>query len=277
MLQSLKQMASLGMNVACVIHQPRWSIFRLFDDVLLLGNSGRCVCVGGGGGGRVLWPASERVVQSALAACTMHVLPGTILSHGAGAPCRKHGAYIPRHLLNLFQSSPAQTCTSPPPGTISCLVPASCRLQAGTVLFNPPARMVYLGPSHLALPYFESLGFALPPLENPADFCLDLISGRWVAVWGGGCWLGVPDSCFWGCWAAAPGGAEQSFCLCTGCRPDASALMQHCQTAHALAFLDSAEHHMFGLLWTLIPILPAPVRAPAACPAAAARPSSPTT
>ena len=41
-----------------------------------------------------------------------------------------------------------------------------------------PCRMVYLGPSHLALPYFESLGFALPHNENPADFCLDVVSGR---------------------------------------------------------------------------------------------------
>lgn len=29
-------------------------------------------------------------------------------------------------------------------------------------------RMVYLGPSRLALPYFETIGFALPPNENPA-------------------------------------------------------------------------------------------------------------
>ena len=28
--------------------------------------------------------------------------------------------------------------------------------------------MVYLGPSRLALPYFETIGFALPPNENPA-------------------------------------------------------------------------------------------------------------
>ncbi len=41
-------------------------------------------------------------------------------------------------------------------------------------------RLVYLGPSHLALPYFESLGFALPRNENPADFCMDVLSGRWA-------------------------------------------------------------------------------------------------
>lgn len=29
-------------------------------------------------------------------------------------------------------------------------------------------RMVYLGPSRLALSYFETIGFAVPPNENPA-------------------------------------------------------------------------------------------------------------
>lgn len=32
----------------------------------------------------------------------------------------------------------------------------------------PRRRMVYLGPSRLALSYFETIGFALPPNENPA-------------------------------------------------------------------------------------------------------------
>lgn len=71
-------MADLGMNIITVIHQPRYSIFRLFHEVLLLGTSGRTV---------------------------------------------------------------------------------------------------YLGPSEAALGWFQSLGFRLPPNENPADFCLDVISG----------------------------------------------------------------------------------------------------
>lgn len=72
------RMARLGMNIVTVIHQPRYSIFTMFDDVLLLGAGGR----------------------------------------------------------TMFQ-----------------------------------------GPSRAALPYFEMLGFPLPPNENPADFCLDVISG----------------------------------------------------------------------------------------------------
>ena len=77
-LCALKRMAGLGMNIITVIHQPRFSIFSLFDDVMLL-------CKGG--------------------------------------------------------------------------------------------KLAYLGPSRLALPYMESVGFALPPNENPADFAMDVLSG----------------------------------------------------------------------------------------------------
>ncbi|KAL6769007.1 hypothetical protein ACKKBF_B17105 [Auxenochlorella protothecoides x Auxenochlorella symbiontica] len=77
-LQALKRMAGLGMNVIAVLHQPRFSIFALFDDIMLLGKGGR---------------------------------------------------------------------------------------------------LVYLGPSWLAMPYFESLDFELPLHENPADFVMDVISG----------------------------------------------------------------------------------------------------
>lgn len=41
-LQALKRMAGLGMNVIAVLHQPRYSIFALFDDIMLLGKGGRC-------------------------------------------------------------------------------------------------------------------------------------------------------------------------------------------------------------------------------------------
>ena len=47
------------------------------------------------------------------------------------------------------------------------------------VLLRPrpptPGRLVYLGPSRLILPYLGSLGFVPPPMENPADFCMDVI------------------------------------------------------------------------------------------------------
>lgn len=71
-------MADLGMNIVTVIHQPRYSVFSLFHEVLLLGKAGR----------------------------------------------------------TAFQ-----------------------------------------GASSAALPYFASIGFELPPNENPADFFLDIVSG----------------------------------------------------------------------------------------------------
>ena len=45
------------------------------------------------------------------------------------------------------------------------------------LLLGRGGRTVFLGPVSAALPYFSSLGFELPPNENPADFFLDIISG----------------------------------------------------------------------------------------------------
>ena len=36
---------------------------------------------------------------------------------------------------------------------------------------------MFQGDPQLAAPYFESLGFAGAATENPADYCLDVISG----------------------------------------------------------------------------------------------------
>ena len=45
-LDSLKRLTRFGMTVITVIHQPRYSIFRRFDRVLLLGKGGRTVYEG---------------------------------------------------------------------------------------------------------------------------------------------------------------------------------------------------------------------------------------
>ncbi|CAE7242707.1 ABCG25, partial [Symbiodinium sp. CCMP2456] len=45
-VNSLKKLAQLGMTSVMVVHQPRWSLFSLFDDVLLLGKGGRTVYLG---------------------------------------------------------------------------------------------------------------------------------------------------------------------------------------------------------------------------------------
>jgi ABC-type multidrug transport system ATPase subunit len=43
---SLRKVAEKGLTVVAVIHQPRYEIFRMFHDVLLLGKGGRTVYLG---------------------------------------------------------------------------------------------------------------------------------------------------------------------------------------------------------------------------------------
>ncbi len=45
------------------------------------------------------------------------------------------------------------------------------------LLLGTGGRTVYLGPTAFAAAYFELCGFIAPPLENMADFILDVISG----------------------------------------------------------------------------------------------------
>lgn len=45
-IQSLQHLTKIGMTVIMVVHQPRYSLFTLFDDVLLLGVGGRTVYQG---------------------------------------------------------------------------------------------------------------------------------------------------------------------------------------------------------------------------------------
>jgi len=45
-VNSLQRLTTMGMTAIMVIHQPRYSLFTLFDDVLLLGKGGRTVYLG---------------------------------------------------------------------------------------------------------------------------------------------------------------------------------------------------------------------------------------
>jgi len=49
---SLKKMCQLGMTSIMVIHQPRYCLFTLFDDVLLLGKGGQTVYLGPSSGAK---------------------------------------------------------------------------------------------------------------------------------------------------------------------------------------------------------------------------------
>ncbi len=45
-MRALQAVARGGINVVAVIHQPRYDIFQLFDDTLLLAKGGRTVYMG---------------------------------------------------------------------------------------------------------------------------------------------------------------------------------------------------------------------------------------
>ncbi len=42
-LSCLRTVAELGLTIVTVLHQPRYEIFQMFHDVLLLGKGGRTV------------------------------------------------------------------------------------------------------------------------------------------------------------------------------------------------------------------------------------------
>jgi ABC-type multidrug transport system ATPase subunit len=44
----LQKLSKTGMTIASVIHQPRYEIYEMFDDVLLLGKGGKVVYQGPG-------------------------------------------------------------------------------------------------------------------------------------------------------------------------------------------------------------------------------------
>merc|ERR1719238_881323 len=46
LVKSLKKMTQLGITIVVVAHQPRWSLFTLFDDVLILAKGGHTAYLG---------------------------------------------------------------------------------------------------------------------------------------------------------------------------------------------------------------------------------------
>ncbi|CAJ1389625.1 unnamed protein product [Effrenium voratum] len=46
LVQQLKRLAKLGMTIVMIIHQPRYSLFTLLDDVVLLGTGGHLAYIG---------------------------------------------------------------------------------------------------------------------------------------------------------------------------------------------------------------------------------------
>ena len=146
-------MADLGMNIVTVIHQPRYSVFSLFHEVLLLGKAGRTVFQG-------LCRWTQAPPGRAPQCCKpFSCWPALLCVH-----CNAGDFGRPR----------LGHCT---PQCGACNVPQSqvCMVSCAERLSELKCRRAPLRST--ALPYFISIGFELPPNENPADFFLDIVSG----------------------------------------------------------------------------------------------------
>lgn len=89
-MMALSDMAALGMTVVAVVHQPRFASFLLFDQVLMLGATGRPVYMGP----PVLAPYYFRHLQFAFplnenpADVIMDVIAGRVARQGESQTCR---------------------------------------------------------------------------------------------------------------------------------------------------------------------------------------------
>ena len=75
-MQTLKDLADEGRTVVCSIHQPRSSIFTLFDDLLLL-SEGRMVYNGPAEGSLQHFAAQVCVAEAFPSVCILDCLPQT--------------------------------------------------------------------------------------------------------------------------------------------------------------------------------------------------------
>jgi len=115
----LKKMTELGMTVVMVIHQPRYSLFTLIDDVLLLGKGGRTVYVGPTNGAKAYlenlgfaMPPNENPSD-----WMMDVLSGQVESADAKMPSSR----LPEALFEAWEQGPGYS----PPGDREMLREAS--------------------------------------------------------------------------------------------------------------------------------------------------------
>jgi len=97
---SLKKMCQLGMTSIMVIHQPRYSLFTLFDDVLLLGKGGKTVYLGPSTGAKPYFeslgfemPANENPAD-----WFMDVISGEV-------PNARISSFKPEMLFDMWQES----------------------------------------------------------------------------------------------------------------------------------------------------------------------------
>lgn len=65
-MQTLKDLANEGKAIVCSIHQPRSSIFAMFDDLLLI-SEGQLIYSGSAAGATKFFEEQVRLVAASLA------------------------------------------------------------------------------------------------------------------------------------------------------------------------------------------------------------------
>lgn len=141
-IHSLKSLAEMGMTVIMSIHQPRYSLFELFDDVLLLGLGGRTAYLGPSGGALPYFeglgfalPKNENPAD-----WFMDVIAGKRQSNTM-ADFKPHMLFNcwAEHTAGLLPASPQQLSSAASPQQLSSAESPFC--NAG-VASSPPARSV---------------------------------------------------------------------------------------------------------------------------------------
>jgi len=99
-VHSLKKMGQLGTTSVMVVHQPRYSLFCLFDDVLLLGKGGRTVYRGSATGAKPYFERLGFVASHAdsPADWIMDVIAGEVPNH-------KIAHFVPEMLYELWEAN----------------------------------------------------------------------------------------------------------------------------------------------------------------------------
>jgi ABC-type multidrug transport system ATPase subunit len=104
LVQQLRKMCQLGMTIVMVIHQPRYSLFTLIDDVLLLGKGGSTVYVGPTNEAKAYFerlgfymPSNENPAD-----WMMDVMSGQVVDEGTSSQIRK--AELPEALFRAWES-----------------------------------------------------------------------------------------------------------------------------------------------------------------------------
>eukprot|EP00026_Physarum_polycephalum_P000451 Phypoly_transcript_00452.p1 GENE.Phypoly_transcript_00452~~Phypoly_transcript_00452.p1 ORF type:complete len:1573 (+),score=187.05 Phypoly_transcript_00452:292-4719(+) len=95
----LRKVADLGLTIVTVLHQPRYEIFQMFHDVLLLGKGGRTVYIG----------PSEKALeyfQSIGFACPEHTNPPDFFMDviSGRVPRAGHPEFTPLQLFELWEN-----------------------------------------------------------------------------------------------------------------------------------------------------------------------------